>query len=482
MGGREVQKGLEMLNAGGIPTFQHPDAAARTFSMIWKQTRDMMMMYQTPEMTSIPGDDCREKAISILKKAQDEGKELLTEAESKLVLKSYGIPIVETVVCQTVEEAVKAAHDVTKYPCVVKLNSETLTHKADVGGVKLNLKSKEEVSKAFNDIKKSVVEGHGAEHFQGVTVQPMINLSEGIELILGSSVDAQFGPLVLFGTGGSYVEIFKDRSLGIPPLDATLARRMIEDTKIYTALQGFGGLRFQKVDLATLESTLAKFSQMICDLSDYVSECDINPLLALKNGGVALDARVALLKKGEVPAPLAIRPYPSKYTYTEVLSDKKTIKIRPITAADAPKLKELHEKLSTNSVKQRYLAEVSLEHRIASRRMIQTCCSDYDRLIALVAFNEADEMVGMVRIQRDPSAPLECELKLVVRDDHQGRGIGKIFFKRALEVAKAEKFESIHALVLNENHGFLKLIYAHGFSATTHPENDSLIECRLKLT
>ena len=183
----------------------------------------------------------RARAAAIIDAVRAEGRTLLTEVESKDLLAAYGIPITETVVAPTPDEAVAAA-DRIGYPVVVKLYSHTISHKTDVGGVQLNLKDAAAVRHAYDAIQTSVTEKKGAEHFEGVTVQPMVNWT-GYELILGSSIDPQFGPVLLFGMGGQLVELFKDRALGLPPLTTTLARRMMEQTKIYTALGGIRGRR-----------------------------------------------------------------------------------------------------------------------------------------------------------------------------------------------------------------------------------------------
>src|SRR5262249_45711497 len=213
----------------------------------------------------------------------------LTEFESKELLASYGLPVVKTKIARTEDEAVTFAGEI-RYPVVLKLFSETITHKTDVGGVQLNLRNADAVRGAYQGILASVSGKAGAEHFQGVTVQPMIKL-EGYELIIGSSIDPQFGPVLLFGLGGQLVEVFKDKSLALPPLNTTLARRMMEQTRIYKALKGVRGRR--PVDLAALEVLLVRFSALIAE-QKWIKEIDINPLLASPDGLMALDARVVV--------------------------------------------------------------------------------------------------------------------------------------------------------------------------------------------
>ena len=269
------------------------------------------------------------------------------------------------------------------FPVVVKLHSETVTHKTDVGGVKLNLQDAAAVENAFKAIKKSVSELAGAEHFLGVTVQPMIKV-EGYELIIGSSIDPQFGPVLLFGTGGQLVEVFKDRALALPPLNTTLARRMIERTKIYTALKGVRGRK--PVDIVALEKLLVRFSQLVVE-QPWIKELDINPLIASPDGLMALDGRVVLHPNGtaesELPK-LAIRPYPNQYVTQWTTKKGQKVIIRPIRAEDEPLMQRFHATLSDRSVYLRYLSPMLLSERVTHERLSRVCHSDYSREIVLV--------------------------------------------------------------------------------------------------
>lgn len=252
MGAKSVEEGDNILSKIGIPTFEYPDDACKAFACMWKYSYNLKGIYETPELKeefdakAIQKHDQVKKIIDV---ALKEGRTLLDEFESKQVLHAYDIPVVPTYIATTVEEAVLHA-DQMGYPIVLKLYSKTITHKTDVGGVKLNLNNQEAVEAAYKDIYESVKQIEGEKHFQGVTVQPMIKL-DGYELILGSSIDVEFGPVLLFGTGGQLVEVFKDRSLGLPPLTSTLARRIMEQTKIYSAFKGVIGR--EAIDLSKLE-------------------------------------------------------------------------------------------------------------------------------------------------------------------------------------------------------------------------------------
>jgi acetyltransferase len=346
MGAGQVEKGEDILNAAKIPTFKYPDRAARAFYYMWRYSENLRALYETPALA--PGSDDaelkRKKAASLLAHARKNQRTLLTEYESKQVLADYGIPVVETHIATSETEAVNLAARLG-YPVVLKLHSETITHKSDVGGVQLNLQTAAAVRRAWRAIKSAVSAKAGRTHFLGVTVQPMVRL-EGYELIIGSSVDPSFGPVLLFGTGGQLVEVFKDRALALPPLNATLARRMMERTQIITALKGVRGR--QPIDIPALEQLLVRFSHLVVE-QPWIKEIDINPLIVSPERILALDARIVLhdanTSEDALPRP-AIRPYPAQYVARWTLKNKKDVLIRPIRPEDEPLLVKFHQTLS----------------------------------------------------------------------------------------------------------------------------------------
>jgi acetyltransferase len=350
---------------------------------------------------------------------------------------------VETRIARTEDEAVKHAAGIG-YPIVLKLFSETITHKTDVGGVKLNLKDESEVRQAYQEILISVSQKAGPEHFAGVTVQPMVRTG-GYELILGSSVDAQFGPVVLFGSGGQLVEVYKDRALALPPLNTTLAQRMMEQTRIFSALKGVRGRK--PVDLGELEKLLVRFSQLVVE-QPWISEIDINPLLASSDRLLALDARVVLfgrdMTEDRLPKP-AIRPYPAQYVWDWAMKDGTAVTIRPIRPEDEPLMVKFHETLSDRSVYLRYFGSLSLKTRIAHDRLVRICFGDYDRELALVVEikgMEGPEIIGVGRLNRVFGTD-EAEVGVIVTDAYQNQGLGAELLRRAIRVAREE---GIHAL------------------------------------
>src|SRR5260370_4497444 len=236
MGGNRIAAGEAALNSAGIPTLPDPDSAARAVNYMGRYTYNLRGLYESPTLTELCELDSatRNQVEQIIQNARSRGRVLLTEFESKQLLSLYGIPTVETRVAASEDEAAKLASDIG-FPVVLKVFSEIITHKTDVGGVKLNLQNEEAVRSAYRAIKSSVAEKAGPDQFSGVSVQPMVKL-DGYELILGSSVDPQFWPVILFGSGGQLVEVYRDRALALPPLNTTLEQRIMEQTRIFTTL------------------------------------------------------------------------------------------------------------------------------------------------------------------------------------------------------------------------------------------------------
>jgi acetyltransferase len=456
MGGAAVGAGVAILSRAGVPTFAYPDTAARVFAYMWQYTYNLRGLYETPALPA--GDEeggaGRARAGQLLEAVRRAGRTLLTEHESRQLLAAYGIPTVPTALAATEEEAARRA-DGLGYPAVLKLHSETVPHKADVGGVRLDLADAEAVRRAFRAIEGAVRERAGPGHFLGVTVQPLVR-RDGHELVLGSRIDPQFGPVLRFGMGGRLAEVFQDRALALPPLTTTLARRLMEQTRIYAALKGVRGGR--PVDLAGLERLLVRFSRLAVE-QRWVLEVDINPLLASPDRLLALGARVVLHgpdeREDDLPRP-AIRPYPGRYVWPWAGRDGPPCLIRPIRPEDEPLLAAFHETLSEQSVYLRYLQAVKLSQRQAHERLARLCFIDYDRELALVAEGRgpgegARAVAAVGRLIRQRGTPEEAEFALLVGDRFQGAGLGTEVLRRLLEVARAERIRRVTADILPEN-------------------------------
>lgn len=473
MGGVDVHKGRDVLTRAGIPTFDAPEAAIRAFLHMVQYRRNQELLYETPEALPENGSPETERVQRLIATVRAAGRTLLTEAEAKELLAAYGIAAVPTVPCRTADEAVTVACQ-QGYPVVLKLWSETITHKTDVGGVQLNLGDEAAVRQAFDTIRANL-QAHGRESaFAGVTVQPMIR-EQGFELIVGSSVDAQFGPVILFGAGGVMVEVFKDQALALPPLNRTLARRLIERTQIYQALKGVRGRR--PVALDQLETLLVRFSQLLAEQLD-IAELDINPLLATPDRVLALDARVVLGPPDRRPR-LAIHPYPNQLTASYRLHDGAEVVIRAIRPEDEPLIIAMHATFSERTIRMRFFSMVK---RLSHESLIRLCYLDYDRELALVAVPQGEsdpQIVGVSRYYLEPETRT-AEFAVVVTDRWQGRGLGRQLMGRLIDVARQSGVKRLVGAVLSENEPMLDLARELGFTAGTAAE-DGVVEVTLDL-
>jgi acetyltransferase len=467
MGGAGVEAGEAVLNDAGVPTFKYPDRAAVAFDYLWRHGANVRALYETPVLApdSVPPATAYPDASDIILAARRQRRTILTQWESKQVLAAHGFPVVPAFPADTEDAAVERARE-TGFPVAVKLHSETLTHKREVGGVCLSVRTAEGVRQAWRSIRRAVTEKAGADHFQGVTVERMIP-PDGVELLLGSSVDAQFGPVVVFGAGGRLVEVLADRALGLPPLTSTLARQLIGATRISRA---FGSGRGQfAVDTVALEQLVVRFSQFVAG-QRWIKEVDINPLFASPGAIVALDARIILhdpdLPEAQLPVP-AIRPYPAQYALSFALADGTAVSVRPIRPEDEPMMVEFHGTLSDQSVYYRYFSALSLRQRTNHARLARLCFVDYDREIALVAvLNDPKTLkpaiVGVGRLCREHGRPA-AEFAVVVSDAWQRRGLGTRLLQRLVDVGRAERLTRISGIILAENGGMRRACERVGF-------------------
>jgi acetyltransferase len=477
MGATKVEEGDAILNAAGIPTFQFPDAAARTFCYMWRYSANLRLLYETPTLSGKWSDDesNRLQVEKIINEVQKSSRTILTEVESKAVLEAYAIPTVRTLIARNEEETVEAAKKLGR-TVVLKLYSELITHKTDVGGVKLNLRSEEEVRRAYRQIQEAVINKPGA--FLGVTVEPMIK-TEGYELILGSSIDPQFGPVLLFGSGGQLVEVIKDYALGLPPLNATLALRLMERTRIYTALRGVRGR--PPVNLLELERVLVQFSLLVAE-QPWIKEIDINPLVVSADQMLALDARIVLHEPAKLQKDLprlAIRPYPQQYAGTWTSKDGTLLTVRPIRPEDEPLMVKFHLTLSEETVHLRYFGAAKLEKRIAHERLTRICFNDYDREIALVVLRQnpdikEDEIIGIGRLIKAYNGS-EAQYAILISDDFQGQGLGTYLLSRLVEIGRQEGIDRIIGHILPENHLMQRVSRKVGFDVKYDRTNEVML-------
>ena len=463
MGGEDVEEGRRTLNEAGIPTFHYPDRAARAFALMWQREQALRALYETPALTGLNANRAQtEVASQVIAAALKSGTTLLSKSDCNRILQAYHLPTQEVVTATTEAQAVKGALRLG-FPVVVKLHSATLTHKTEVGGVKLDLRDEAAVRRAWQEIKAGVP----AKDFLGVTLEPMVSVADGYELILGSSQDPQFGPVLLFGAGGQLVEVFKDHELGLPPLTATLARRMIERTRIATALRGIRGR--PALDLAALEQLLVRFSELVTG-QPRIKEMEINPLLATPRGFVALDVRILLhgpeIAEAALPKPV-IKPYPVQHVDAWALPDGTPVIIRPIRPEDEPMMVEFHHHLSDRSVYYRWFNTFGLDQRIAHDRLARICFIDYDREMALVvertdATNHR-EIIAVGRLSRLQGVNA-AEFSLTISDAWQRHRLGTELLRRLVRIGREEGLACIRAEILPENAGMQALARKAGFT------------------
>ena len=462
MGYGAVQEANSILNANNIPTYSTPENAIKTYMYMYQYQRNLDLIYETPEEQPVDMAPPKRPIMVILRNAAAENRELLTEDEAKRLLEYYNFPVVKTEVATTANEAVAFAHQIG-YPVVLKILSSQIVHKTDAGGVMLDLNSDGEVKQAFDIIMNRARKYNPDAEIIGVTVQPMVT-RKGYEIILGGKTDPLFGPVILFGMGGVGVELFKDYSIGLPPLNTTLIRRMMEETKVYQLLKGYRNV--PPANLKLLEETMALFSQLLIDFPQ-IKEIDINPLLINEKEACILDARVTIdkdrvFKKFEPHEHLVISPYPKRYETPWKLKNGQEVLLRPIKPEDEPMWLEMFQSFSEESIRYRFFQLLKdTPHEVR----VRYCNIDYDREIAIVAeLSEENHRkilgVGRLSIESDGKSG---ELAFIIVDQWQGQGLGTKIVDHVLEIAKEMGVETIYAIMLPDNNRALNLTKKMGF-------------------
>ncbi|MCX6667650.1 MAG: bifunctional acetate--CoA ligase family protein/GNAT family N-acetyltransferase [Euryarchaeota archaeon] len=461
MGEASVIHARQILNTNNIPTYDTPDAAVESYMYLYHYQRHLEQLYETPEELNIKTPAHKETIKKILDVAEKEKRDLLSEMESKTFLELYGIKTTKPHVAETEDKAAQLAEKIG-YPVVMKIHSLQITHKSDVGGVVLDLRCKEDVKKTFKEMVKRAKEKAPDAKILGVTIQKMIK-THGYELIMGSKKDPVFGSVILFGLGGIYTELFKDRAIGFPPLNQVLAQRIIEKTRAYELLKGFRGL--PPVNMTKVEETLVNFSQLIIDYPE-IKEIDINPLIASGDELIAVDARIILDKNWKDKPHLIIMPYPTKYVKTVKLKDGTEVLFRPIKPEDELLWLDMFQTFSQETVRFRFFRILKdTPHEMRTRY----CNIDYDREIAIVAeVKEKDKrrFLGVTRVILKPGSTDEAEYALVVTDKWQRLGLGSEFIDYIIEIAKDKKVKKLYGVVLKDNVPMLTLCREKNFKIT----------------
>ncbi len=469
------------FRAARIPTYETPNQAIEGFGYLWQYTQGQEALMRTPPREADLSQVDRAAAHRVMAGAAKAGRTLLTEPEAKAVLAAYGIPVAATRVTATPDQVEQAAEDLLKQASaiVVKVLSEDVSHKSDVGGVKLGLRSPRAAREAAEAILASVGKARPDARIQGFTVEPMIERPKAHELLLGVSDDRLFGPVMLFGAGGTAAEIIRDTATALPPLDLALARDLMERTRIFRLLEGY---RDQPAaDLAAIADTLVRLSQLVVDCP-CLRELDINPLLADAQGVIALDARIRIdAAMIDTPAPnprLAIRPYPNDWeTMAETAAGLRVV-VRPIRPADERLYGAFVAKLEPEDIRFRFLAPRKEFSHAFIARFTQI---DYARAMAFIALSEdGQELLGVARLATDPDYTAG-EYAIIVRSDLKGKGLGFVLLSQLIRYAESEGLSDLHGTVLAANEPMLQMCRELGFRVGADQDEPGLLSVTLKL-
>ena len=479
IGEGEISRARQLLFKNNIPTYEFPEKAIRTYLYMYQYAHNLEMLYETPEELPLDIGVPKNHLKTLTRKALKGKRTLLSEEESKEILRTYGIPTTIPYIAKDANDAARIASRIG-YPVVIKISSPAITHKSDVGGVILNIRSDDEAQKAFDEMMANVRKRKPDARIEGVSIQKMIG-DYDYELVVGSKKDPLFGPVIMFGHGGIEVELFKDIAVGLPPLNQVLARGILEQTKIYKALsQGFRTK--PPVNLQLLDETLVRISNLTVDFPE-IKEIDINPLAVNNNMVIALDARVILdekmiSKEIHEHAHLMISPYPTRYVQPWICTDGRPVLLRPIRPEDELLEKELIESLSEESMRYRFFYIIKdLTHDMLTR----FCNIDYDREMAITAEYSSDgkkRNVGVGRLIIKSSGETG-EFAILVADDFQNNGLGLKLSDMLVDIAVQKGLESIYGVVLNNNMKMISLAKRLGFTIERLSHEESKITLEL---
>ena len=474
MGEIRVAEGINIFRTAHVPTFNTPEDAVRAYMYMYQYTRNLANLYETPADILPDFEPDRDTVKKMFIEVARDGRSILSEPEAKNVLDAYQIPAVKTMVATSAEECAKAAEEIG-FPVAIKILSHDITHKSDVGGIALNVHSAPEAAKQFNKITKHVHLTAPEAKIIGVAVQAMSR--GGYEVIVGSKKDPTFGPALMFGMGGTGVELYRDVAVDFPPLNQALARSMIQSTKVSQLLEGYRGK--EPVDMTALEQAMVKVSYLLVDFPEIL-EMDINPLQVRPDGICALDARIVIepkdVRKIALPGShLMISMYPSKYLW-DVPVDGEKVHIRAIKPEDEPLWSEMIASFSPVTAGYRFFGPVP---EVTKSVLVRYCHIDYDREIALVAIRESKgrkkkkkAMIGVARLTIETANAEEGEFAIVVRDEYQRKGVGSKLMEALIQAARDRHVREINGDVLAANPGMTRFAENLGFDVRPGDDPD----------
>ena len=470
-----MAEGLQRFSAAGIASYTTPEQAVRAFMHLVSYARNLQILHETPRDIPMLFSLDRKRLKAVFDTLLTEGSETLSENVSKAFLEAYEIPVTKPLLARTADEAVNVARRLG-FPVVMKIHSPQITHKTDVDGVALNLASPEAVEHAYAKMLRTAGERRPDATLLGVTIQKMVTYPHGFELIIGSKRDPVFGSVILVGMGGTATEVFRDRALALPPLNESLARRMLESLKSWPLLQGYRGRPGVNID--RLIEILMRFSYLVADYPE-IRELDVNPLLVTPDDVIALDARVVIDHELAVQSPrpyahLAIRPYPEEFVAERTLRDGTPVTLRPIKPEDEPLWHELLAGCSAQSLWFRFSSLFKQSsHEIAARY----CFIDYDRELGIVAEVEEDgqrKLIATGRLAADMNHE-SAEYAVLVVDRWHGRGLGGLMTDYCLEVAQRWGVHRVVAETSKENARMLATFRDRGFQLNEQQEDDVVL-------
>lgn len=461
----------------GVPTFETPSDAITGFMQLVRHARAQTELIQAPDGGTHEQVPETAEVARIISEAVASGRTMLSAVEAKAILAAEGIPVAEAVVAETPEAVREAAQRILAHnaACVIKIMSPDITHKSDVGGVRLGLESAEAAKIAAIEMLARVKEVKPQARIEGFMVEAMIRRPLAHETIVGMSVDATFGPMLLFGAGGTAVEVIADRALALPPLDSVLARQMVKETRISKLLAGYRDR--PPADMEALTDTLVKVSRLIVRHPE-IRELDINPLIVDENGVLALDARIRVENNAISPRkPLAIRPYPTQWEKRFGIAEVGEVHVRPVKPQDEQLYAAFFAKVSSEDVRMRFFTpRVALSHQFLAR-LTQI---DYAREMAFVAISPQGELLGVSRLVLDPDL-VTGEYGILLRSDQKGRGLGWRLMEHLIAYARAEGVRQIKGLVLTENTTMLSMARQLGFNVRVSADDAEVCEVVLDL-
>jgi acetyltransferase len=476
VGEESVQYARQILNRNNIPTYATPEEAVETYMHLYHYARNLELLFQTPEERNIePTKKGKQTITKIINVALNENRTLLNEAEAKEVIELYGIKTSRPQVATSEEECIEIAKKMG-FPVVMKIHSPQITHKSDVGGVALNLDCEKTLREAYKKMMKTVKKNVPDATIEGVTIQKMIE-HKGGEFILGSKKDPVFGSVILFGLGGVFTELFKDRAIGFPPLNQVLAHRIIEKTKAYQLLKGFRNI--PPANIHKIEETMINFSQLLEDHPE-ISELDINPLIPVDDDFIAVDARIVIDPHPEHKPHMILSKYPSQYIKTVKLSDGTKVILRPIKPEDEPLWLDMFKSFSEETVRFRFFRIIKeTPHEVRTRY----CNIDYDREIGIVG--EIDDngnrrFIGVGRIILEPGQTEKAEFAIVVSDKWQRLGLGAAFIDQLIHIAEDRDYKKVYGPVLKDNVPMITLCQEKGFTISEGNPGEYLVEYTFK--